>query len=331
MASSHPMPLPTLLHSCLPIFLPPDSGTHNSNAPIPSTHLTIYVLPALGAFILSNLKATDGDPPQLRPANPSQPHLSPVLTASQPFNLNLPLIFPTNEDMIMDGVRQAAIAGYVRPEAIPLLAITDESFYHRKLTWTIRFPMPPADTSSSARRFSSTVTFRQGPHSAEALEGALRLASPFSYGQDATHVLFNSPFLRLPDFASVLGSPRIDPHDDPAPPEHAVIQWLHNRAPRLIPTRYRQYLPVPRGLVDFFNSNIHLVQVATLIHTHLCNDEAAATEARSHKREHIAHVFLRLTPPGTSAIGSSSESKRPRLPGKGTSSGSHTGYMSQFR
>ena len=68
------------------------------------------------------------------------------------------------------------------------------------------------------RRLTSTVTFRQGPHSAEALEGALRLAAPFSYGQDATHVLFNSPFLRLPDFASVLGSPRIDPHDDPTPP-----------------------------------------------------------------------------------------------------------------
>ena len=47
------------------------------------------------------------------------------------------VIFPTNEDMILDGARQAAIAGYVRPEAIPLLAITDESFYHRKLTWTI--------------------------------------------------------------------------------------------------------------------------------------------------------------------------------------------------
>lgn len=30
--------------------------------------------------------------------------------------------------------------------------------------------MPPPDTSPSARRFSSTVTFRQGPHSAEALE-----------------------------------------------------------------------------------------------------------------------------------------------------------------
>jgi len=110
--------------------------------------------------------------------------------------------------------------------------------------------MPPPDTSSSARRFSSTVTFRQGPHSAEALEGALRLAAPFSYLNDAAHVLFNSPFLRLPDL-SVLRPPRVPPLQDPAPPEHAVIEWLNNRAPRLIPTRYRQFHPVPLGLVDF--------------------------------------------------------------------------------
>lgn len=196
------------------------------------------------------------------------------------------------------------------------------------------------------------------------------------------------PSYGFPDFASVLGSPPASIHMMTLPLQNMRSSNGSITVPRLIPTRYRQYLPVPRGLVDFFNSNIHLVQVATLIHTHLCNDEAAATEARSHKREHIAHVFLRLTPPGTSAIGSrlpdiptaiptpetlpptalappsilpvsrpsslpapppslpsqassgrpqhippfflSSESKRPRLPGKGTSSGSHTGYMSQF-
>ena len=135
----------------------------------------------------------------------------------------------------MDKARQAAATGYVTSESIPLLALTDESFYHRKLHWTLRFPMPPPDTSSSARRFSSTVTFRQGPHSAEALEGALRLVAPFSYGNDATHVLFNSPFLRLPDL-SVLRPPRIPPLQDPTPPEHSVVEWLNNRAPRLIPT-----------------------------------------------------------------------------------------------
>ena len=127
----------------------------NSNEPTPSTHLTIFVPPSLGAFILANL--------QLRPVIPSQPHSSSVLTTSRPFHLGLPPIFPENEDLIMDNARQAAAAGFIRPESIPLLALTDESFYHGKLSWTLRFPVPPPDTSGSARRFSSTVTFRQGP------------------------------------------------------------------------------------------------------------------------------------------------------------------------
>ena len=153
-----------------------------SNEPNPST------------LILTNLKAPKRNPPQLRPVNSSQPHLSRVITASQT-KFNLPLIFPENEDLIMDNARQAAAAGFVRSESIPLLALTDESFCHRKLSGTLHFPIPLPDTSGSARRFSSTVTFRQGPHSAEALEGALRLAASFSCNNDVSHVLFNSPFV----------------------------------------------------------------------------------------------------------------------------------------
>ena len=118
-----------------------------SNEPIPSTHLTIFVPPALGAFILANLKSPKGDPPQLRPVIPSQPNSSSVLTASRPFHLDLPLIFPENEDLIMDNARQAAAAGFITSESIPLLALTDESFYHGKLSWTLRFPVPTPDTS----------------------------------------------------------------------------------------------------------------------------------------------------------------------------------------
>ena len=69
-------------------------------------------------------------------------------------------------------------------------------------------------------------------------------------------------------------------------------------------TRYRQYHPVPLGLVDFFNSNIHLVQVATLIETHQCNYEDATAEARKHKRDNVPHAFLRVTPTGTVMPGS---------------------------
>ena len=279
-------------------------------------------------------------------------------------------------------------------DKLPLMATSGQRQFH-----SLPLPMKASTMVNSTGHFASPCRLRKPlppnadfpplslfdkDHSAEALEGALRLAAPFSYASAGTHVLSNSPFLRLPDFASVLRPPRVDPHEDPVPPEPSVTEWLHNRAPRLIPSRFRQYSPVPRGLVDFFNSNIQLVQVATLIHSHLCNDEAATAEARRHKRDFPAHVFLRLTSPNTSALGShlpyipsvsptpenlprtalaspptlhasrpgpspaqssqassarpqhplpfstSSDSKRPRLPGKGTSSGSNTGYMSQF-
>ena len=156
-----------------------------SNEPIPSTHLTSFVPPTLGAFILA----------QLRPVIPSQPNSS---TASRPFHLDLPLIFPDNEDLIMDNARQAAAAGFIRSESIPLLALTDESFYHGKLSWTLRFPVPPPDTPGSVRRFSSTVTFRQGPHSAEALDGALRLATSLFLYQWRLSRPFQLPFFASP-------------------------------------------------------------------------------------------------------------------------------------
>ena len=108
-----------------------------SNEPIPSTHLTIFVPPALSAFILANLKSSKGDLPQLRPVTLFQLHSSSVLTACRPFHLDLPLVCPDNEDIIMDTTRQTAA------ESISLLAITDESFYHEKLSWTLRFPVPP--------------------------------------------------------------------------------------------------------------------------------------------------------------------------------------------
>ena len=270
-----------------------------SNAPIPSTHLTIFVPPALGAFILANLKSPQGESPQLRPVTPSQPHSSSVLTASRPFHLDLPVIYPEHEDLIMDNARQAAATGFIRPESIPLLAITDESFYRGKLSWTLRFPVPAPDPSGSARRFSSTVTFQQGPHSAEALEGALRLASPFSYGNEASHVLFNCPFLRLPDLSTLRPGPRIESYETPTPPEAAVIEWLNNRAPRLIPSRHRTYIPVPFRLVDYFNSHIHLPQVAMLIASHQCHNEAATAEARKHKRNYSCTDFLRVIPADT--------------------------------
>ena len=86
----------------------------------------------------------------------------------------------------------------------------DENFYHRAISWALRLPLPPPASSQSTRRFSATATFRQGPRSVKALEGALRLASCFSYASYDAHVLVNSFFLRAPDFLHEFGFVRND-------------------------------------------------------------------------------------------------------------------------
>ena len=71
----------------------------------------------------------------------------------------------------------------------------------------MRFPLPPPTKDPSARRFSSTPAFRQGPRSNEALEGAIQVAAPCSYNSEASVYLTDSNFLKLPDFDPYLQSP----------------------------------------------------------------------------------------------------------------------------
>ena len=204
---------------------------------------------------------------------------------------DLPLIFPEHEDLIMDNARQAAAAGFIRSESIPLLALTDESFYHGKLSWTLRFPVPPPDTSGSARRFSSTVTFQQGPHS------AFDLQTPFPIPMRPL-MFFSTPLFCV-SLISLYSALRV----------LNLMKLLHPRNPRYktgltivrlvssLPVTV--HIPVPLGLVDYFNSNIHLPQVSMLIATHQCHNEDATAEARKHKRDFSPTAFLRIIPADT--------------------------------
>ena len=174
----------------------------------------------------------------LNPIHPlSSPHLGLFTSASLLFFLKMKTSSWTMLDRLL---RQASSDLNLSPLLSPMKVSTMENLVGRYAFQSHR--------QTLVRRFSSTVTFRQGPHSGEALDGALRLATSFSYNNDASHVLFNSPFLRLPDL-SVLRPPRIDSYETPSPPEHAVREWLNNRAPRLIPSRYREYSQFPLGLL----------------------------------------------------------------------------------
>lgn len=63
--------------------------------------------------------------------------------------------------------------------------------------------------------------------------------------------------------------------------------------------------PVPQAIVDFFHSDIHLPQVATLIHQHLCEDVTAISEARKNKRSFTATIFPRQPPSALPVAGCS--------------------------
>ena len=103
--------------------------------------------------------------------------------------------------------RQAAATGYITSESIPLLALTNESFIVVNFTgrsgFLCRHQTHPLLADSLPLLLSDKV-----PIVPRHLESALRLAAPFSYSNDATHLLFNSPFLRLPDL-SVLQPPSL--------------------------------------------------------------------------------------------------------------------------
>ena len=78
------------------------------------------------------------------------------------------------------------------------LGHSNQPLTFKKARWALRFPLPPPAKDPSARRFSSTPAFRQRPRRNVALEGAIRVAAPFSYTSEASVYLTDSHFLKLP-------------------------------------------------------------------------------------------------------------------------------------
>ena len=80
---------------------------------------------------------------------------------------------------------------------------------------------------------------------------------------------------------------------DPVPLEPAV-EWLNNRAPRLISHRYRQYSPVPLDLVDFFNSK-HPLSPGRYSHPKPSLQRWSSHLKYGTQRDNVRHAFLRVT------------------------------------
>ena len=164
----------------------------NSVAPdsiLPATHLSIFVPPPLGAFVLANHQNHEDF--KSTPASATQS--SPIFSVQQNIQFPLPQVFSNQDEL-----RQQKVTSVRRLSHF--LVIPASKLLSRKCVGRFAFPCPPQSKDPSARRFSSTPAFRQGPRSGEALDGAIRVAAPLTYANEDSVHLQQSHFLKLPSF-----------------------------------------------------------------------------------------------------------------------------------
>ena len=233
--------------------------------------------PPLGAFVLANHQSHEDF--KSTPASATQ--ATPIFSVQQHLQFPLPQVF-TNQQEQLSLARQSAVEGYLSPETIPFLGHSNQHLTYKKVRWALRFPFPPPTKDPSARRFSSTPAFRQGPRSNEALEGAIRVAAPFSYNSEASVYLTDSHFLKLPDCDPYLGS--LHRNVNPAPPDAATCAWLRSGALRLSQRDEGDKSSIPLGLLAFFGSDISHKHVTELIRSHSTTNQDTISRMRAEHR-----------------------------------------------
>ncbi len=172
------------------------------DAIIPATHLTLFLPPPLGAYVMANHQ-THRD---FKPHASSSPTDIPTFTVQQSLHFHLPEVCKNQSEML-NMARYAAADGYITPAAIPFLShsLTNEHMTFQKIKWSLRFPLPTPTPTDPNRRFSATPSFQNSPSSGEALDGAIRVAAPFTYQSPSATLLPQTEFLRLPAVLDVLG------------------------------------------------------------------------------------------------------------------------------
>ena len=197
--------------------------------------------------------------------------------------------------------RYAAADGYITPAAIFLLShsLTNNDMTFRKIKWSLRFPLLTPSPADPNRCFSSTPAFHNSPSSGEALEGAVRVAAPFTYVSAETTLLPNSEFLRFPDIFSKIGAPHRGQSANPIPPEPLVVVWLRNGAPMVTHRDTSADTPdIPKGLRAYFSGTISHDQAQDLIFHHTADDQnALKVFTRQYRSQPTPLVFTRQIHP----------------------------------
>ena len=125
----------------------------NSVAPnsiLPATHLSVFVPPPLGAFVLANHQNHEDN----KSTSASATHSSPIFSVQQNIQFPLPQVF-SNQDELLSLARLSAAEGYLSEEVIPFLGHSNQQMTFKKVRWALRFPLPPPSKDPAARRFSS--------------------------------------------------------------------------------------------------------------------------------------------------------------------------------
>ena len=113
----------------------------NSVAPdsiLPATHLSIFVPPPLGAFVLANHQNHEDF--KSTPASATQS--SPIFSVQQNIQFPLPQVF-SNQDELLSLARLSAAEGYLSEEVMPFLGHSHQPITFKKVRWALRFPLPP--------------------------------------------------------------------------------------------------------------------------------------------------------------------------------------------
>ena len=128
----------------------------------------------------------------------------------------------------IEAAREQAILGHVPAHLIPALASPNTDIINRKITWTLRFPLPAsAEGDPQTHRFADLALHASGHRSAAALRNALQLATTTA---PPDHEPSNARFIRLPDPTKGHKNAIQNPA---APPSDAIIRWLREGAPRV--------------------------------------------------------------------------------------------------
>ena len=149
-------------------------GTNQKDALLLASHRIIHLPPRVCAYVLAShpdLAKITSDSTGSETNSRSQFQVRQNAQFRSPQHLAQP-------QAAIDAAREQAILGHVPAHLIPALASPNTDIINRKITWTLRFPLPaPAEGDPQNHRFADLALHASGHRSAAALRNALQLAT----------------------------------------------------------------------------------------------------------------------------------------------------------